>query len=790
MTMFLAPYTAIADIDGSPLDAGFLFFGEYGKDPELFPVEIFWDSDFTVPAAQPIRTRNGYPVRNGSPTKVYLKTAQHSIVIKNRNNAFILVDFNNKGWSADFVVDGDKNQKQINEEQRELNNLLLLGTVSTYVITPETHTDISDVLNTIPENSTVILKNGNYAASGVNIEKDNYKIEMQDGVNLTLKAGSNGVFMRFGKRGPSSDYNDDNLPQHDGTLDYWDETHYSQATPEYPRYKNLGISGGTIILDNSNGSGNSTGVDFYRCDNPILETNVKWSSKFAFGNGVRIHFCKNMISSYLNIDDNENSTFTILYYWSYGLRAGSWDIGMGQDTSMEFKHSVDGYVRTLKCRGSGGACKALNYGYGSINNTIDRLEARNGSVRLKASEEFDLTRGVVINDLDIENVAGDGLVFSHASGVRIGKFNIRAKAPIYLSALPFYKFSSNRSITPVQSTAEYVFDGNYRTSEVSGGITKYFEKRAYPALQNSSFGKGTLTATTGATQIITANIPGGVASMMTGNGKLRRFEEGQIPVNGYQEPWRTSFKHEYTAPSAIESVDFGDMTLKAENNADAITAIALFSMPIINCSGTLRTYADKKSLQFIWMFDSDITLQTNRFLTAAAGFVVEMDSMVRSKLRGKWLANGRVFNFKGGSASFYTDGYVGHELLGEIIRQSTPVSSPPIYTQYSSSINTWKPIVLTGLKIYAEDGSSVSGDANIIRHNGSLPVGVSTAQGSGYVCDQGCMIDQNQPFRRIFTGATADVAPTLTPNFVGELALNTTTNTWWKANSATTWSKL
>src|SRR5690606_35798903 len=116
MTMFLAPYTAIADTDGSPLDAGFLFFGEYGKDPELFPVEVFWDSDFTVPAAQPIRTRNGYPVRNGSPTKVYLKTAQHSIVIKNRNSAFILVDFKNKGWDASFVVDGDKTQKQVNDD--------------------------------------------------------------------------------------------------------------------------------------------------------------------------------------------------------------------------------------------------------------------------------------------------------------------------------------------------------------------------------------------------------------------------------------------------------------------------------------------------------------------------------------------------------------------------------------------------------------------------------------------------------------------------------------------------
>lgn len=114
--MFLAPYTAIADIDGSPLDAGFLFFGQYGKDPELFPVEVFWDADFTVPAAQPIRTRNGYPVRNGSPTKVYLKTAEHSIAIKNRNSAFILVDFFNKGWNASFVVDASgKTQQQIND---------------------------------------------------------------------------------------------------------------------------------------------------------------------------------------------------------------------------------------------------------------------------------------------------------------------------------------------------------------------------------------------------------------------------------------------------------------------------------------------------------------------------------------------------------------------------------------------------------------------------------------------------------------------------------------------------
>lgn len=695
-----------------------------------------------------------------------------------------------KGWDASFVVDGDKNQKEINQEQREINDLLLLGTVSTYVITPEAHTDISETLAAIPGNSTVLVKNGEYSAAGVQIEKNNFKIEMQDGVVLTLKAGANGVFMRFGKRGPSTDTNADNLPQHNGTIDYWDELHYSQATPEYPRHNKLGISGGTILLDNSNGVGGNVGVEFHRCDNPILDSHVKWSSKFSFGNAVRVWFCKDMQSDVLTIDDNENSTFTMLYYWSYGLRAGTWDIGNGIDTSMEFKHSVDGYVRTLKCSGSGGSCKALNYGYGSINNTIDRVEARNGSVRLKASEEFDLTRGVVINDLDIDNAGAEGLIISRVSGLRIGKYKIRAKVPIYFATMPFYMFSSTRGITPTQSSGEYVFDGNYRTTETSGGVTKYFEKRAYPVLQDSSFGKGTLVATTGATQVIFSNVAGGVVDLMLSTGKLRRFEDGQITARGYNENWRTSFKYEYSAPNAIDGVDFGDMTIKAENNAANIASMIQFASPLVKCKGTLRTYADKKSLQFIWMFDSNINLETNRFLTASAGFVVEMDSMVRSTLRGKWLANGRVVNFKGGSAAYYTDGYVDHKLTGSIIRQSTPTSSPPIYTNFSSSSNTWKPLFISGLNIYADDGTSVAADASIIRHNGSIPGGVSAANGAGYICDQACVTDHNQRFRRIFTDASAETPPPLTPNFIGELAVNTTTNTWWNANSSTTWSKL
>jgi hypothetical protein len=214
MTMFLAPYTAIADIDGSPLDAGFLFFGEYGKDPELFPVEVFWDADFTVPAAQPIRTRNGYPVRNGSPTKVYLKTAQHSIVIKNRNSAFILVDFENKGWSADFVVDGDKTQKQINDITTQ--NIPSISSLRLFkprkdgqvvnVLSHRAGFNLGgglfkwDAFNTLPDNSFDVIKVTSIETGRfIRIKKSNIAMieeaggfngeDVTDAVNILLAAG-------------------------------------------------------------------------------------------------------------------------------------------------------------------------------------------------------------------------------------------------------------------------------------------------------------------------------------------------------------------------------------------------------------------------------------------------------------------------------------------------------------------------------------------------------------------------------------------------------------------------
>jgi hypothetical protein len=65
--------------DGTPLN-GTIRFGTAGQDPEVSPIAVFWDKDGTQPAAQPIRIRNGYPVRGRTPANVFIDGDFSSVV--------------------------------------------------------------------------------------------------------------------------------------------------------------------------------------------------------------------------------------------------------------------------------------------------------------------------------------------------------------------------------------------------------------------------------------------------------------------------------------------------------------------------------------------------------------------------------------------------------------------------------------------------------------------------------------------------------------------------------------
>jgi hypothetical protein len=82
MVQAAAPFPIFTDTNGLPLDYGYLYFGTIYLNPETSPIAAYWDRELTQPAAQPIRTVNGYPMRDGSPTRVYF-AEEYSVTVKN-----------------------------------------------------------------------------------------------------------------------------------------------------------------------------------------------------------------------------------------------------------------------------------------------------------------------------------------------------------------------------------------------------------------------------------------------------------------------------------------------------------------------------------------------------------------------------------------------------------------------------------------------------------------------------------------------------------------------------------
>src|SRR4051812_29748495 len=73
------PLPLFFDQHGALLDAGSVYIGVADDDPETSPIDVFWDPNLTIPAAQPLRTRGGVLVNNGSPAIVYVAEADYSL---------------------------------------------------------------------------------------------------------------------------------------------------------------------------------------------------------------------------------------------------------------------------------------------------------------------------------------------------------------------------------------------------------------------------------------------------------------------------------------------------------------------------------------------------------------------------------------------------------------------------------------------------------------------------------------------------------------------------------------
>jgi hypothetical protein len=82
------PFPLFTDADGTPLENGYVYIGQPYLDPQTNPITVYWDAALTIPAAQPLRTLNGYFVYDGSPANAYIGS-DYSMRVANKNNSFI-----------------------------------------------------------------------------------------------------------------------------------------------------------------------------------------------------------------------------------------------------------------------------------------------------------------------------------------------------------------------------------------------------------------------------------------------------------------------------------------------------------------------------------------------------------------------------------------------------------------------------------------------------------------------------------------------------------------------------
>ena len=81
-------FPIFTDIDGQPLEAGYIYIGVANLAPIGNPINVYWDAALTLPAVQPIRTIGGYPVNAGTPARLYVNS-DYSIQVQNRNGSVV-----------------------------------------------------------------------------------------------------------------------------------------------------------------------------------------------------------------------------------------------------------------------------------------------------------------------------------------------------------------------------------------------------------------------------------------------------------------------------------------------------------------------------------------------------------------------------------------------------------------------------------------------------------------------------------------------------------------------------
>lgn len=110
------PLPQFFDISGDPLSAGKIYLGTPYLNPETNPVTVYWDAAATQPAAQPLRTLNGYVVRNGTPAAVFV-AGDYSLTVRDRRGRLVITAPTSTAYSLLAYLGTESGAQSINFTQ-------------------------------------------------------------------------------------------------------------------------------------------------------------------------------------------------------------------------------------------------------------------------------------------------------------------------------------------------------------------------------------------------------------------------------------------------------------------------------------------------------------------------------------------------------------------------------------------------------------------------------------------------------------------------------------------------
>ena len=105
------PYPAFAGADGQPLENGYIWVGTVNLNPQVNQIAVYWDSALTIAAVQPIRTLNGYPVYQGTPSRFYA-ASDYSIQVLDSKGTVVYTSTNGNVASGSISTNATGNGVQ------------------------------------------------------------------------------------------------------------------------------------------------------------------------------------------------------------------------------------------------------------------------------------------------------------------------------------------------------------------------------------------------------------------------------------------------------------------------------------------------------------------------------------------------------------------------------------------------------------------------------------------------------------------------------------------------------